>query len=249
MAAMRFDGKVALITGAGSGMGRAIARRLASEGAQVFGHDVNGAGLAETASMVGDAMAIRVGDLTDPDECKATVAACIERFGQLDVLGNVAGIARSEHVVDVTVAQYRQMMAVNMDAYFFMAQAAIPHLLETGGNIVNIASNAGLMGQAYTVAYCASKGAVVQFTRALAMEFMRTSLRVNALAPAGTNTALTANYQMPGDIDFDLMRPYMGYRPPSEPEEVAALFAYVASSDGRSMTGSIISMDNGVTAG
>lgn len=246
---MRYEGKVALLTGAGSGIGRATAQRLASEGARIFGHDVNADALAETASMVGDAMATRVGDVTDPEECRATVAEAVERFGRLDVLGNIAGIARSEHVLDVSVEQYRRMMAVNVDAYFFFAQAAIPHLLEANGNIVNLASNAGLMGQAYTVVYCVTKGAVVQLTRALAMEFIKQPLRVNAIAPGGVLTTLTQTYQIPEDVDFELMAPYTGFRGMSEADEVAGLFAYLASDEAKSITGSIHSIDNGVTAG
>ena len=107
------------------------------------------------------------------------------------MLGNIAGIARAEHFTDVQESAYRQMMGVNVDACFFLAQAAIPHLLETEGNIVNIASNAGLMGQAYTVAYCMTKGAVVQLTKALAMEYAKTPLRVNAIAPGGVDTSLS----------------------------------------------------------
>src|ERR1700676_580169 len=215
MGVQRFTGKVALITGAASGIGRAAAVRLASEGAQVLGHELNAAGLDETAKLVADdggQMEVRTGDISDPAECRAAVEAGLAAFGGLDVLGNVAGIARGEHVTDVTGAGYRQMMGVNVDGPLFLAQAAIPHLLATGGNIVNIASNAGLMGQAYTVVYCMTKGAVVQLTRALAMELMKTPVRVNAIAPAGTNTNLVATYQMPADIDFELMGRYTGMR-------------------------------------
>lgn len=245
---MSFEGKCALVTGAGSGIGRAVALRLAAEGAQVLGHDVDGGRLAETDDLAGGTLHTRVGDVTDPDECKATVAAAVAELGRLDVLGNIAGIARGEHVADVTVEQYRRMMAVNVDAYFFLAQAAIPHLLETGGNIVNIASNAGLMGQAYTVVYCMSKGAVVQLTKALAMEFMKTPLRVNAIAPAGTMTNLVMGYQMPEDVEPDLFR-YSGFRGLTEADEVADLFAYLASDRARSIHGAVLSIDNGVTAG
>lgn len=244
----RFEGKLALVTGAGSGIGRAVAVRLASEGATVFGHDIDEGRLKETNELVGGGMLVRVGDVSDPDECKATVAAALSELGGLDVLGNVAGIARGEHVTDVTVEQYRRMMGVNVDAYFFLAQAAIPHLIERGGNIVNIASNAGLMGQAYTVVYCMSKGAVVQLTKALAMEYMKTPLRVNAIAPGGTMTNLVMGYQMPDNVEPDLFR-YSGFRGLTEPDEIANLFAYLASDEAKSVHGAVLSIDNGVTAG
>jgi NAD(P)-dependent dehydrogenase (short-subunit alcohol dehydrogenase family) len=243
---------VAIVTGAASGIGRAVCVRLAGEGAQVLGHDINGEGLARTADLVGAAggqMRVRRGDCSNRDECRATVEECVDGFGRLDVLGNVAGIARAEHVVEVTEEAYRQMMAVNMDAYFFFCQAAIPHLLGTGGNIVNIASNAGLMGQAYTVAYCMSKGAVVQLTRSLALEFIRTPLRVNAIAPGGTETSLTKGFHVPPDVDFDLMARYTGFRGMGSAEEIAALFAYLASDEAAGVHGAIVSSDRGVTAG
>src|SRR3954452_23237591 len=247
----RFDGKVALVTGAGSGIGRAVAQRLTSEGAQVLGHDLNGDALAETAKLVADAgatMDTRTGDISSRDECRATVAAAIDSYGRLDVLGNIAGIARAEHFTDVEESAYRLMMGVNMDACFFLAQAAIPHLLESEGNIVNIASNAGLMGQAYTVAYCMTKGAIVQLTKALAMEYVKTPLRVNAIAPGGVDTSLSRGFSMPDDIDFTLMAPYIGFRGMAEADEIAGLFSFVASDEARSIHGAVLSADNGLTA-
>ena len=248
----RFEGKVALITGAGSGIGRATAIRLAAEGASVLGHDVNADSLAETAATISDAggtVSTRTGDVTSRAECFDAVAATVEAFGKLDVLGNVAGIAQSLHVTDMTEAQYRRMVAINQDAPFFFCQAAIPRLLESDGNIVNIASNAGLMGQAYTVAYCMTKGAVIQMTRSLAMEFQKTGIRVNAIAPGGTETSLTANFTMPEGIDFDLMVPYMGFRGMGQADDIAALFSLVASEEGSNIHGAILSSDRGVTAG
>ena len=248
----RFAGKVALLTGAASGIGRATAVRLAAEGAEVFGHDVNGDGLKETAALVegaGGTMRVRQGDVSSMAECRATVEECVAAFGRLDVLGNIAGIARGEHFVDVTEADYRRMMGVNVDGYVFMTQAAIPHLLEAAGNIVNIASNAGLMGQAYCVVYTMTKGAVVQMTRSLAMEFVKTPLRVNAIAPAGIQSGITANYQMPDDVDYKLVAPYIGHRGMGTPEDIAALFAFVASDEGVNIHGSILSSDRGITAG
>ncbi len=244
----RFEDKVALVTGAGSGIGRAIALRLTSEGASVFGVDVDGERLDHTRdSAPGEFVAYRT-DLADADACPAAVAACMERFGRLDVLGNVAGIYIAEHTPKMTRDQYRRLMSVNLDAYFFLAQAAIPHLLDTGGSIVNIASNAGLQGVPYSAAYCMSKGGVIQLTRSLAVEYLKTALRVNAIAPAGTNTDIPATISFPDDIDADLARRMAGHRGLAEPEEIAAVFSFLVSDEARSVTGAVYTVDNGLTA-
>jgi meso-butanediol dehydrogenase/(S,S)-butanediol dehydrogenase/diacetyl reductase len=245
----RFEGKVALITGAASGIGRAVLLRLCSEGASVFAVDIDREGLEDTAARATSRCYTHQADISDRDACRTAVERCVDSLGRLDLLGNIAGIARAEHFPDVTESQYRQMMGVNVDGPFFLSQAAIPHLLQTGGNIVNVASNAGLMGQAYTASYCMSKGALVQLTRSLAMEFVKTKLRVNAIAPAGVDTPLIRNFEAPADIDPALMAPYVGFRGTARIEEVAALFCFVASDDARSIHGAILPIDNGVTAG
>ena len=248
----RFDGKVALVTGAGSGMGRSITLRLSEEGASVLAVDIDGERLVETKGLVSGSasgsVSTRLADVSDPQVCAEVVGAAVSEFGRLDVLGNVAGIYLAGHMTAMTVEEYRRVMGVNLDGCFFLAQAAIPHLLETGGNIVNIASNAGLQGVPYSVAYSMTKGGVVQLTRSLAVEFLKTSLRVNAIAPAGTNTNIAANAQFPADIDVDLYTRMAGLRGMAEPEEVAALFAFLASDEARSITGSIYTLDNGLTA-
>ena len=248
----RFEGRIALLTGAGSGIGRASAIRLAAEGASVFLHDLNAEGVAATAATIeaaGGTARTRVGDVTSREECFETVADAVETFGRLDVLCNIAGIAAGNHFDAITEDAYRRMVAVNMDAPFFFCQAAIPHLLATDGNIVNMASNAGLMGQAYTSVYCMTKGALIQLTRSLAMEYAKTGLRVNAIAPGGIHTALSEGYTMPADIDFELMTPCFGFRGQGEAADVAELVSLVASPSGGNIHGAILSTDRGVTAG
>ena len=247
----RFQGKVALITGAGSGIGRAVAQRLAAEGASVFAHDINGEALEATAELVRDAggtISTRVGSIAERAECFATVAAAVAEFGKLDVLGNVAGISRAQHFTEIDEESYRRLFAVNVDGPFFLCQAAVPHLLESSGNIVNSASNAGLMGTPYTVDYSMNKGAVVQLTKSLAMEYGKSNMRVNAIAPGGIMSTLTRQFSMPGDVDMDLMAPLIGHRGMGIPEDIAVLFALVASDEAVNIHGAVFSSDRGLTA-
>ncbi len=245
----RYAGKAALITGAASGIGRAVTLRLAREGARVLAVDIDAAGLVATKEFAEGEVVDCVCDVTTADDCRAAVDAALLEFGRLDILGNVAGIARGEHFGAVTESAYRKMMAVNVDGYFFMAQAALPHLNHEGGVIVNVASNAGLIGQAYTVVYCMSKGAVVQLTKALAMEFLKSPLRVVAIAPGGVETGLVHDYEMPADVDWDLVMRYTGARGLAQAEDIANLFAFLASDEARNIHGTVVSSDGGMTAG
>lgn len=244
----RFAGKIALVTGAASGLGRATALRLAAEGASVMGIDVNTDGLAAMAESAAGEVAVATVDIRSRDACHQAVADTVARFGALDLVANVAGIARSHNVVDVTQDEWDLIFGVNVEGMFWMCQAAIPHLLERNGSIVNVASNAGLMGQAYTVPYCASKGAVIQLTKALAMEYVKTGLRINAVAPGGMVTALTEAFEIAPGADFDLMVPYMGHRGMGTAEEAAGMICWLASDEGSRCHGSILSIDGGLTA-
>jgi meso-butanediol dehydrogenase/(S,S)-butanediol dehydrogenase/diacetyl reductase len=248
----RFNDKVALITGAASGMGRATCIRLAAEGAQILAVDVDSTGLEETSRMIaeqGGQIEGRLCNVTQRNECAEAVQHAIDRFGRLDVLANIAGVVRFAHTPKMSEADWNLVLGVNLSGPFFLSQEAIPHLLEAHGNIVNVASNAGLMGQAYTAAYCASKGGLVQLTRSLAMEFMKKPLRVNAVCPAGTDTQMNKGIDFPDDVDWKLIGRFTGSRGFAQPSDIASAIAYVASDEAKMVHGSIFSVDQGMMAG
>ena len=247
---MRFSGKVALVTGAGSGIGQATAVRLAGEGAVVVGSDINAAGLEETAGMIDDGIFHpAVSDVRSRDACHELVATVVADHGRLDVLCNIAGVARGHRVGDVDQETWDLILGVNLEGVFWMSQAALPHLESSGGCIVNMASNAGLMGQAYTVPYCASKGAVVLMTKAMAMETMKTDVRINAIAPGGVETSLAVDFGFPDDPDMELMGRYMGFRGMAQADDIASAVAYLASDEAHRIHGAVLSIDAGMTAG
>jgi meso-butanediol dehydrogenase/(S,S)-butanediol dehydrogenase/diacetyl reductase len=248
----RFEGKVALITGAASGIGRASAIRLAAEGAKVMLGDISKSGLEEAAKAItgaGGQAAIQVFDVSDGDACRSCVIATIDEFGRLDVLCNIAGILKMTRLENMTDEQWQQTLGVNLSGVFYMSKAAIPHLLESKGNIINMASTAGLVGQAYNTHYCATKAGVVMFSRAMAIEFGDRGVRVNAICPGGVNTALVENLQVPEDADTNLMAKLYPLVAQADPEEIATAVAYLASSEARYVTGSVFAIDGGQTAG
>ncbi len=248
----RFDDKVALLTGAASGIGRATALQLSSEGGRIFAVDVNEAGLAETADRVrkgGGEIEVARCDVRERQACFDTVAAAAARFGRLDVLGNIAGVNRFTHFHEMDAETWELLRGVNLDGVIYMTQAAIPHLLESEGSVVNIASQATFIGQAYTGGYCATKGAVGQLTKALAMEYARKKVRFNAIAPGGVDTEMNETLQLPPEVNGKLIQRFASFRGACPPEEIARVFAFLASGESPYTHGAIWPVDGGTTAG
>jgi NAD(P)-dependent dehydrogenase (short-subunit alcohol dehydrogenase family) len=248
MSTARFTGRTALVTGAASGLGAATARRLAAEGATVACLDVAADGARRTADAIGGRSRAYAVDVADPASVRAAVEAAVGDLGRPAVVVNCAGLGGFYHSHEMPFADWQRIIGVNLTGTFLVSQAALPHLLDGGGTIVNVASNAGLMGQPYSAAYCASKGGVVQLTRALADEYIERGVRVNCIAPGGIDTPLQEQFRdAPAGIDF---KKFAKIRTPlgtATPDEVAALIAFVASDEGRYMTGAIVSIDGGLT--
>jgi len=255
----RFTGKVAVVTGAASGIGRATAQRLAAEGAVVAGLDINQEGLDETVRLIsaalsgvhagepaGRAVAYRC-DVTSEDSVNAAVTAVATDLGAPSVLCNVAGIGGFFHTMDMPVERWQEIVAVNLTGPFLMCRATLPYLIEQGGAIVNISSNTGLSGQAYTAAYCSSKAGVLMLSKALAAEYVSKGVRVNTVAPGPTDTAIIASFDLPEGADgkqlYKMMTP-MGY---ATPAEMAASIAFLASDDSPFTTGAVLSVDGGLS--
>ena len=233
----RFDGKVALVTGAASGIGAATAQLLRGDGATVVGVDV-------TASD-----GVLPCDVTDRAQVDAVVGGAVAEHGGIDVVANVAGIVRLAHFADVTPQDWQRHLDVNVTGPFHVIQAALPSLLERKGNVVNVASIAGMRGQAYSAGYGASKAALVNLTKGLAVEYASRGVRVNCVCPGTVMTPLVMGVAetMPTDLDPVLMARINGVMPGViDPTEVAEAIAYLASDAARSVTGEALTIDLGV---
>jgi len=244
----QFDGRAAVVTGAGSGLGRATAIQLAGEGAAVACLDIATDAVEKTASEIGGKAKAYTADVSDPTSVRAAVDSAAADLGRVELVFNCAGIGRFSHSEETPFEEWQKIIAVNLTGTFLVSQAALPYLLDGGGSIVNIASNAGLMGQPYSAAYCASKAGVVNLTKSLADEFIKRGVRVNAIAPGGIETPLQNEFaQMPEGVSWKEFRKVMSPLGNSQPEEIANIAIFVASDACRYMTGSIISVDGGLT--
>jgi NAD(P)-dependent dehydrogenase (short-subunit alcohol dehydrogenase family) len=246
----RFGGRVALVTGAASGIGRATALRLAEEGAQVVALDLHAEPLAETAALAGagsgaGAVETRVGDVSDPALAAAVIEEIVGHHGRLDVLANVAGILRTAHTHEHPIELWDQVLAINLTGTFAFCRAAIPALLDSHGNIVNVSSTAALAGAPWSAAYAASKGGVLALTRTIAVEYAKQGLRCNAVCPGSITTPITKDFGFPEGGDFKLVERMMAIDRPRGPETVAAAIAFLASDDAAHINGEDVRVDGG----
>ena len=247
----RLGGRTAIVTGAASGIGRATALRLAADGAHVGCLDLADgvdATVEEIVAAGGAAVAVRT-NVGDPDSVGAAVATVEDAFGPVRILANVAGVLRFAHTHESDPADFDLQIAVNLKGPYLTARAVIPSMLEHGGGaIVNVASSAGVFGQAYLAGYAASKGGVSMLSRALAWEYSKAGIRVNAIAPGGVETPMTGHVEFPEGMDFDLIRKSTAHGfEMIKPEEPAALIAFLVSDEARAITGTVIPIDLGIT--
>lgn len=249
----RFTGRIALITGAGSGIGQATVLRFLSEGATVIAADIMPEGLATTRKMAEHAgyderLTTREVDISSESSVRQQVAEAIEQAGPLDVLVNAAGILRSSHTHLTSLDFWNRMLAVNLTGTFLVTREALPALLKTGnGVVVNFSSTSASFAHPYMAAYAATKGGIQSFTHSIASEYARQGLRAVAVAPGSIASGMTNDPGLPADADMSLfskMSPALGQGFAS-PDSVAGVIAMFASDDGKFITGTELRIDGG----
>ena len=244
----RFEGKVVIVTGASSGIGAGTARRFLKEGAFVVLNGRREHRLHETlAGFDANKALVHPGDVSDEAYMKRLVQDTVAKFGKLDVLVNNAGFAIFGPFEETTTENWRKIMGTDLDGVFFGAREALPHLLKTKGSIINLSSASGLGGDWGMSAYNAAKGAVTNFTRALALEYGARGVRINAVAPSFTDTDATAELAKSETL-VAAFRDRLPIGRSATPDEIAGVIAFLASDDARFVNGVILPVDGGLHA-
>ena len=243
----RFSDTIVLITGAASGIGEGAARRFAEEGATLMLGDIDKPALDRLASDLAGTVETRETDVSDREACEALVQAAVDRFGRIDVLINDAGVDHLGKLDEGDFADFTKVIETDLYGVVHMSRAAIAHLRKSRGCIINVSSVSGLGGDWNHSFYCAAKGAVSNFTRALAMDEASNGVRVNAVNPSLTYTALTSGMKEQPELiaKFEERIP-MGRG--AEPADIAGAIAFLASADARFITGVNLPVDGGLTA-
>ncbi|WP_227357514.1 SDR family oxidoreductase [Haladaptatus salinisoli] len=246
---MTLNGKVAAVTGAGSGMGRSTARLFAERGADVVVVDLDGNAATETASAIEDAAggsAVPVtADVSDADDVAGFVELTVKEFGRIDILHNNAGIPQqSTPIEDITEEVWDRIQNVNLKSAFLGAKYAVPHMREQGGVILNTASTAGIRPRTGLSAYCASKGGMITLTKQLAYELAEDGIRVNAICPVATDTDMLPEFAA-GDLSVESMRETIPLGRLAEPQDVAHAAVFLASNEAAMVTGTALEVDGG----
>jgi len=248
--------RVAIVTGATSGIGAATAVALGQGGAQVLLTGRDGGRAAETAAAVeaaGGSALVELGDITDSAFCDRLVGRAVEQWGRLDIVANVAGVNHRADAVGTSDDDWQWVMATNVDAVFYLSRAAVAAMITAGngGSIVNLGSTVGMVGTAGMTAYCVSKGAVLQITRAMALDHAADGIRANAVCPGAVDTPMLvsghAEGTTAGQVHAANIESIPQGRIPS-PDEIADLIAFLASDASRHITGTAIPIDGGYTA-
>lgn len=251
----RVEAKACVVTGAGSGIGQAIAVRLAEEGGKVVCVDINADAVAQTVQGIqstGGVAETFPADVSDPVQAKAFIDRCVDLYGTIDILVNNAGVNLPGVFHEVSDAVIDRTLNVNVKGVMYGSRAAIPHMLDQGGgSIVNISSVNGLVSEPFLTVYSASKGAVVMLTKGIALDYAKRGIRCNCICPGWVDTPINyAHAEMLGGLEkvYASIDQFQPIGRPGEPREIAHLALFLASDEASFLTGAIITADGGMTA-
>ncbi|CAG2144588.1 SDR family NAD(P)-dependent oxidoreductase [Cupriavidus plantarum] len=244
----RFENRVVIVTGAGSGIGAAAARRFAAEGARVVLAGRTREKLEKVAAdLPADKQLVHVTDVSDYEQVEGLVRAAVDKFGRLDVMVNNAGVASEGRATEDSFEAWHKVISIDLEGVFHGARAALPHLIKTKGSIVNTASVSGLGADWNMAFYNTAKGGVVNLTRSLALDYGREGVRINSVCPSLTRTDMTVDMFKDEQL-VEKFRERIALGRTAEPEDIADVIAFLASEDARFVTGVNLPVDGGLSA-